>query len=61
MVQHMSPRSANAKTATVKVSAKIPVPHERALKQKAEDEGRSMANVIRLAIHNTLKQDGRVL
>jgi hypothetical protein len=49
------------KVTTVKVSAKIPVSDERALKQQALDEGRSMASEIRIAIHDRLKKNGRVL
>lgn len=46
---------------TVKVSAKIPVKEEKALKQKAKDDGRSIASEIRIAIHNHLKNDGRIV
>ena len=48
------------KVPTVKVSAKIPVTDERALKQQAEDNGRSIASEIRIAIQAHLKKDGRV-
>ena len=57
----MTSRSTKRKVETVKVSAKIPITEERALKQQAEDEGRSMASEIRMAIHDRLKKNGRVL
>jgi hypothetical protein len=57
----MSTRAASRREPTVKVSAKIPVSLERALKQHALDEGRSLANVIRLALHELMKKNGRVL
>ncbi len=43
------------------VSAKIPVTEERALKQMARDEDRSYASLIRKAIHDMLKKDGRII
>jgi hypothetical protein len=46
---------------TVKVSAKVPVSQERALKQMAKDNERSMAAEMRIALHNHLKKDGRIL
>jgi hypothetical protein len=54
-------REPNFKREMVKVSAQIPVSEERALKQQAEDEGRSLASEIRMAIHDRLKKNGRVL
>ncbi len=38
----------------------IPVGQERALKQMARDNGRSLASEIRFAVYNHLKKDGRV-
>ncbi len=55
----MPPRSLGVKT--VMVSAKIPVTEERALKQMARDEDRSYASLIRKAIHDMLKKDGRII
>ncbi len=46
---------------TVKISAKIPVKEDKALKQMAKDNGRSIASEIRIAIHDRLQQDGRIV
>lgn len=42
-----------------KLSAMVDLPDIRALKQQAEDNGRSIASEIRIAIHDSLKKNGR--
>ncbi len=46
---------------TVKLSAKYPVKHAKALKQMANDNGRSMASEMRIALLNHLNNDGRII
>lgn len=46
---------------TTKISAVVPVKEEKALKQMAKDNGRSIASEIRIALHNHLKNDGRII
>ncbi len=46
---------------TVKISAKIPLTHERALKQMAHDNGRSIASELRIALETHLRKDGRII
>ncbi len=53
-LQNRSGRKARA-------SVVIPEREIRALKQMAQDNGRSMMSEIRIAIHNHLKKDGRII
>lgn len=43
-----------------RVGAMIPEPHTRALELSAEENGRSIASEIRLALAEWLKQHGRL-
>jgi hypothetical protein len=49
----------NLKVRRVKLSALVPTSDANALTQQAEDNGRSIASEIRLAIHDSLKKNGR--
>jgi hypothetical protein len=42
-----------------KLSAMVDLPDIRALEQQAEDNGRSVASEIRIAIDDSLKKNGR--
>jgi hypothetical protein len=46
---------------TARASAEIPVKENQALRQMARDNQRSVAGEIRVAIHNHLKNDGRIV
>ncbi len=54
----MSPKPVVKKT---KISAMIPLTEERALTQMAKDNQRSIAAEIRIAVHDRLKNDGRII